>query len=163
MAHSDLIIMAFGHKEGALLTRRALEIMRDRQLFGLEHVTEITCDAAGRTALHHHWSLPVHPHRELSHLTVMLSSAIFDHHAENRHRTLADARLDEFFLQEVMRALAPNTSALLIYVPSNTTTNIRALLNTLSLFEGIVHRTTLSSEAERILINWDQTDRGLAP
>jgi uncharacterized membrane protein len=153
MAHSDLIIMAFEQKEDALLARKALEIMRNRHLFGLEHAAEITCDGAGQTALHHHWAPSTHPRGTRRHLTFMLSTAIFDLDAEGQHPKLPHAGLDEFFLQEVVQALAPNSSALLIYVPHNSTADTRALLNALALFDGTVHRTTLSPEAEQVLFN----------
>ena len=83
----------------------------------------------------------------------MLSTAIFDLDAEGHHPKLPHVGLDEFFLQEVMQALAPNSSALLIYVPHNSTADTRALLNALALFDGTVHRTTLSPEAEQVLFN----------
>ena len=151
MAHSDLIIIAFEQKEDALLARKALEIMRDRHLFGLEHAAEITCDAAGHAALHHHWAPSVHPHGTRRHMALMLSRAMFDIDAEGRHFRLAEAGLDEFFVEEVMQALAPNSSALMIYVPNHSTTNTHALLKILALFQGTVHRTTISPEAESVL------------
>jgi uncharacterized membrane protein len=153
MAHSDLIVIAFEQKEDAVLARRALEIMRDRHLFGLEHAAEITCDEAGRTALHHHWMPAAQPHGTRRHLTLMLSTAMFDLDAEGKRPKLVDAGLDEFFLEEVMQSLAPNSSALLIYVPNNGMASTHALLNTLALFHGTVHRTTVSPETEHILFN----------
>ena len=54
-------------------------------------------------------------------LTFMLSTAIFNLDAKGQHPKLPHVGLDEFFLQEVVQALAPNSSALLIYVPHNST------------------------------------------
>ena len=78
---------------------------------------------------------------------------MFDVDAEGHNVRLAEAGLDAFFLEEVMQALAPNSSALLIYVPNNSTTNTPALLRTLALFQGTLHRTTISPEAERVLFS----------
>lgn len=83
----------------------------------------------------------------------MLSTAMFDLDTEGRRPKLADAGLDEFFLTEVMQSLAPNSSALLIYVPNNSMADTRILLDTLVLFKGTLHRTTISPEAERVLFN----------
>jgi uncharacterized membrane protein len=153
MAHSDLIIIAFEQKEDALLARKALEIMRDRHMFGLEHAAEITCDETGRAALHHHWVPAVHPHGTRRHLALMLSRAMFDIDSDGQRVRLAEAGLDEFFLEEVMQALAPNSSALMIYVPNNSSANTHTLLKTLALFQGTLHRTTISPEAERLLFS----------
>lgn len=153
MAHSDLIVIAFEQKEDALLARKALEIMRDRHMFGLEHAAEITCDANGHAALHHHWVPSVHPYGTRRHLALLLSRAMFDIDAAGQRVRLAEAGLDEFFLEEVMQALAPNSSALMIYIPNNSTADAHTLLKILALFQGTLHRTTISPEAESLLFS----------
>ena len=153
MAHSDLIIMAFEQKEDALLARKALEIMRDRHLFGLEHAAEITCDERRPHGAAPSLGAATHPHGTRRHLTLMLSTAMFDLNAEGQRPKLPHAGLDEFFLEEVMQSLAPNSSALLIYVPHNSTADTRALLKHACALPGTVHRTTVSPEAEHILFN----------
>jgi hypothetical protein len=52
-----------------------------------------------------------------------------------------------------LQALAPNSSALMIYLPNNGTANMHALLKTLALFQGTLHRTTISPEAEEVLFS----------
>jgi uncharacterized membrane protein len=153
MAYSNLIIMVFKQRENALQARQALELMRDRLNFGLEHAAEITCDSAGRTALHYHWDLPTYPHGPMSRLPIIFSDAIFGHSAEDRQRRLADAGLDEFFLRIVVQALVPDSSALLIYVSNDSRADMRALLSALALLEGILHHTTIPPSTERLLLN----------
>lgn len=153
MAQHDLIIMVFGQSGDAFLARQALEMMREQHLFGLEYSTEVTCDSAGRMVLHHRWELPAHAQAGHRRLPSLLSAAIFGHTSENGHRPLTDAGLDEFFLTKVSEALVPNSSALLIFVPYDSTLiDVRALMNVIALLKGTVHRTSVPQEIEQTLL-----------
>ena len=152
MAQSELIIIVFEHMEDAFWARRALELMRAHHAFGLEYAAEITRDGAGQTMLHHRMALPAHPHVPHACMPCLLSDAIFSPGIKDQGAKLAEAGLDEFFLEAVTQALAPNGSALLIFVPhARPEVDLPALVKVMALLKGTLHRTSLSRELERFL------------
>lgn len=158
MAQSELIIIVFEHLEDAFWARRALESMRAQHEFALEYTTEITRDSAGQTMLHHHTELPAYPHAPHTRMPSLLSNAIFSPGTTDKRAKLADAGLDEFFLENVSQALAPNGSALLIFVPQDAGhgVDLPALLKVMDLLKGTLHRTSVPWELERFLLGHAQ-------
>ena len=149
---SDLIIVIFAHEDAASQARQALEIMRGKQLFGLEDATLVTKDRAGRTALHQRWDLPAYPRGRQRRLPVLFADAIFGPTSEEGTQRLADAGLDETFLKEVATALEPDGSALLIYIPADSIVDTRRLLDALALFQGELHHTSIPSVVEQAML-----------
>ena len=102
---SDLIIVIFPHEDQAFQARQALEIMRGRQLFGLDNAALVTKDKAGRAAIHQRWDLPAYPRGPWGHLPVLFADAIFGPTPEQGAQRLAEAGLDESFLKDVSKEL----------------------------------------------------------
>ena len=94
MAQSELIIIVFEQPEDAFWVRRALNLLREQNGFGLEHAAEITRDSAGRTTLHHHMALPAYPHAPHTRMPSLLCDAIFSLGSKENHRKLVKAGLD---------------------------------------------------------------------
>ena len=149
---SDLIITTFPHEDEAFQVRQALDLMRGRQLFGLENAALVTRDSAGQATVHQRWGLPAYPRNPRRRLPVLLASAIFGDVPEEGIRKLADAGLDEIFLKEVATALDPDGSALLIYIPPDSIVDTRRLLDALALFHGALHHTIIPAEVEKAIL-----------
>ncbi len=150
--NSDLIIMTFPQEDGALQARQALQIMRGRQLFGLENTALVTRDRAGRAAVHQRWDLPADPRGPGRRLLVLFADAIFGVAPEEGAQKLAGAGLDEVLLKEVATALDPDGSALLIYIPPDSIVDTRRLLEALALFDARLHHTSIPAEVEKAIL-----------
>ena len=150
--NSDLIIITFPQEDKAFRGPRGPEIMRGRQLFGLENAALVTRDSAGQATVHQRWGLPAYPRNPRRRLPVLFASAIFGDVPEEGIRKLADAGLDEIFLKEVATALDPDGSALLIYIPPDSIVDTRRLLDALALFHGKLHHTRIPAEVEKAIL-----------
>jgi uncharacterized membrane protein len=150
--NSDLIIITFPQEDEAFQARQALEIMRGKQIFGLENTALVTRDRAGQTAVHQRWGLPAYPRSPTRRLPVLFADAIFGPAPEQGAQKLAGAGLDEIFLKEVATALDPDGSALLIYIPPDSIVDTRRLLDALALFHGKLHHTGIPAEVEKAIL-----------
>ena len=160
MTQSDLIVMIFDSRQDAPHARIALEMMRGNHQFGLEHAAEIMRDHSGRMLLHQRMEITQHAPHPRSHLPAALCCALFGHATEEHHRKLAEAGLDEFFVNSVSQALAPGRSALLIFVPhDNASIDKVALFNAVTLLDGALHRTSVPSEFESVLLSHMNKDQ----
>ncbi len=154
MAQSELIVIVFDHLEDAFWARRALAAMRAQHKFGLEYAAEITRDNTGQTVLHHHMALPAYPHAVHTRMPSLLSNVIFSLDTTSKHLKLAETGLDEFFVEAVTQAMAPNRSALLIFVPyTEHRIDLPALLQVIVLLNGTLHRTSVPWDLERFLLS----------
>lgn len=149
---SDLIIVTFLQEDRACQARQALEIMRGKQLFRLDNAALVTRDRTGRASVHQRWDLPFFPRGRREHLPVLFADAVFGSTPEEGVQKLAGAGLDEIFLREVATALEPESSALLIYVPSETIADTRRLLDVLELFDGKLHHTSMPAAVENAIL-----------
>lgn len=149
---SDLIIITFLQEDEAFQARQALEIMRGKQLFGLDNAALVTRDRTGRASVHQRWDLPAYPRGRQRNLPVLFADALFGCTPEEGAQRLADAGLDEIFLKEVATALEPEGSALLIYVPSEAIADTRRLLDALELFDGKLHHTSMPAAVENAIL-----------
>lgn len=150
--NSDLIILTFSQEDKAFQARQALEIMRGRQLFGLENTALVTRDRAGQAAVHQRWGLPAYPRNPRRRLPVLFADAIFGPAPEQEAQRLADAGLDEMLLKEVATALDPDGSALLIYIPADSIVDTRRLLDALALFSGTLHHTRIPAQVDEAIL-----------
>ena len=149
---SDLIIITFLQEDEAFRALQALEIMRGRQLFGLDNAALVTRDKTGRAAVHQRWDLPAYPRGRRGHLPVIFADTVFGPTHEEGVQRLADAGLDEIFLKEVTAALEPEGSALLIYIPSESVADTRRLLDALALFDAKLYHTSMPAAVENAIL-----------
>lgn len=155
MAQNDLIILTFEERENAMWALRALEMMRGQHAFGLDCALHITRDRSGKTILHQSTVLTAYPHAPHHRVPNLLCNAIFSSRDDDHFRQLAQLGLDEFFLQRVTQALVPNSSAILIYVPSDDNLiDLQALLSAISLLSATLHRTSIPERIEQSLLNY---------
>ena len=150
--NSDLIIITFPQEDEAFQAQQALEIMRGKQLFGLENTALVTRDRTGQAAVHQRWGLPAYPRNPRRRLPVLFADAIFGGIPEVGMKKQVDAGLDEMFLKEVATALDPDGSALLIYIPPDSIVDTRRLLDALALFDGNLHHTSIPAEVEKAIL-----------
>jgi uncharacterized membrane protein len=150
--NSNLIIISFPQEDEAFQARQALEIMRGRQLFGLENTALVTRDRTGQAAVHQRWGLPAYPRNPRRRLPALFADAIFGPARDQGARRLTDAGLDEIFLKEVATALDPDGSALLIYIPPDSIVDTRRLLDALALFNGKLYHMHIPAQVENAIL-----------
>ena len=129
-----------------------MEIMRGKQLLGLDNAALVAKDRSGRAVVHQRWDLPAYPRGRRRRLPVLFADAIFGPTPEEGAQRLADAGLDEIFLKEVATALEPEGSALLLYIPSESVADTRRLLDALALFDGKLHHTSMPAAVENAIL-----------
>lgn len=151
--NSELIVMTFSHQSRAVQTRDALEAMRHRHYFGLDHAVLVIMGGEGQAAVDQQRKLPARPCSPGSCLSLLFAGAIFGRAAEKGPSDMIDMGLDAQFLKRVTSALASGGSALLIHVPHDSLVDTRRLLNTLELFRGTVHHTSFPVGLEETLVN----------
>ena len=102
-------------------------------------------------------ALPAYPHAPHTRMPSLLCDAIFSPGSKENHRKLVKAGLDEFFLLKVTQALTPDRSALLVFVAYESyRVDLQALLGTIVLLKGTLHRTSVPWELEKILLSHAQ-------
>ena len=149
---NELIIMTFAIKEGAMNARQALEIMRHKQLFGLENAVTVTRDRAGKVAIFQQRISPTDVHNPYGQISGILADAIFVLPPEEGLQKLVDAGLDEGFLREVRSALDPDSSALLSYIPQDSLVDTQRMIDTLKQFRGTLRYATVTAEVEEAIL-----------
>ena len=150
--NSDLIVMSFSTVEGGGSAGQAIGILRDRQTLGLEYTAIVTKTGAGQPVIHHRQRLPIRPHEAEWILLERLADELFGCPLDEATRTLVIAGMDRLFVERVAKALGPDSSALMIYIPSDSMADVEQLVEVLALLEGTVHRTTLPTQVEEALL-----------
>lgn len=141
--NSDLIVMSFDHGEMAQTVYNALQAMRKSQVLGLDAAVILTKDGAGQVRRH-----PVAPAGTglvglLTDLVFLLPDRVMP--------ASAKGKLDDEFVVGVRSALRNDSSALLFFVHPDSLGDAGELLNTLELFRGRIHQTTLTPQSEVLL------------
>jgi uncharacterized membrane protein len=150
--NSDLIIMTFPQQDKARQARQALEMMRGKKMFGLKNTVIVTRGQTGRAVVDQRWELPTYPQGPGNALPVLFANACFGGASESDAGALVEAGLDPTLLTDVAAALKPGGSALLMYYPADSIVDIRKLLDTLAMFQGTLHHTTIPPRVEQSLV-----------
>lgn len=150
---NELLVFTFEHSTEAHRVYDALRVMRRSALLALEKAVIVTKDRAGKVRLHQELELPAVAGATERDLLSNLAGLVFGVPSEGVVRTLAQAGLDERFLEQVIRATGNDSSALLFLLHPDNTGDVDELRKALTLFTGKMHRTMLSPEAKAALLN----------
>ena len=138
--NSDLIVMTFEGGEMAQTVYSALQAMHKRRVLGLDTVVILTKDGAGEVKQH-----PISPAG--TGLVGLLTDLVFSL-PDRVMPASAKGKLDDEFVVEVRSALGNDSSALIFFVHPDSLGDTGELINTLALFRGRIHQTTLPTQIE---------------
>ena len=86
----------------------------------------------------------------------VLADDILGADPEEGLRKMVESGLSETFLKEIISALIPNSSAILIYIRSGSLVNPQQVLDALRQFIGTVHHTTVPAQVEASVLGQDR-------
>jgi uncharacterized membrane protein len=150
---NELLVFTFERSAEARRVYDALRAMRRSALLALEQAVIVTKDRAGKVMLYQEQELPAVAGATERDLLRNLAGLVFGVPSEGIVCTLAQAGLDERFLEQLARDMGNDSSALLFLVPPDNIADVDELSKALTLFTGKMHRTILSPEAEAALLN----------
>ncbi len=138
--NSDLIVMTFAGGETAQTVYSALQAMRTSRVLGLDSVAILTKDGTGEVQKH-----PISP--ASTGLVGLLTDLVFSL-PDRVMPASAKGELDDDFVVEVRSTLGNDSSALIFFVHPDSLGDTGELINTLALFRGRIHQTTLPTQIE---------------
>lgn len=153
---NDLIVMTFSRPENAYQAWQALIVMRSNRTFVPESGRLVERDSNGRTVVQQHKVLSYPQNGTQSKVLELFIDAIFGNVIEERLSQLTDSGLDEVFLRDVVKALQPESSALLFYIPRDFLVDTRLLLSSLELLRGTLYHTSFPDEVEAAILALEQ-------
>ena len=151
--YNDLIVMSFMRQEEALIAWMGLDMMRDRQMMGIDKATIVIKDKSGRTFIHQSWELGTYARTEQSHVLCQLAESIFGNEMQENQTQLTEAGLDHVFLKNVITALGPDSSALLFYIPQDSLSDTNRLIELLMQMRGTLHHTTFTTAVTEAILS----------
>jgi uncharacterized membrane protein len=154
--YSELIVVVIPRKESLDKAWRTLERSHGGQLFELIDIVLIRRDNQGKAAFQMRWQESDHSYNNHSRLAGAFAEAIFGNSSAEGRRQLAEAGLDPLFLQDVVQALKPDSSAYLIYVPRESLIDTRRYLEVLGRLRGDLYHTTFRPQVEEALLKQNQ-------
>ena len=150
--YSQLIVMVLARKEDPDKVWRILERSHGGQLFKLIDVVLVHRDSAGIASFQMYWQEYVSLINHHSRLASLFAEAIFGISKVEGHLRLAEAGLDPQFLQDVVQALKPDSSAYVIHVPRESQIDAGRYVEILGRLNGDLYHTTFRQQVEEALL-----------
>lgn len=141
--YNDLLVMTFKGMEDALIAWIGLYMLREKTLLGLDTTTMVFIDETGRANITQSWDMAAYPKSVTGRLPGYLAHTLNSDKTGRGQQRLANAGLDARFLQELMEAMTPNSSALLFYTPHDSLVDTQRLRDALSQLRGKLFHTTI--------------------
>ena len=148
--------MTFGSTNQAETVLEAMGVMRRKALLGLDEAVVVACDPKGRVSLRPEFDPADAEETAATALLMLLVHAIAEAEAGGmaaqpgvsaRTQTLATYGLDTVFVESVRTRLKPGSSAIFFLIPKESMASANAVETILRLFNGQLHRTTLSDQS----------------
>jgi uncharacterized membrane protein len=149
---SELIVMVLTGKEDLDSAWQNLERSQGGKLFRLIDVILVQRDRLGKSTFHMRRKESDRLNNSHNRLAGDFAEAIFGISRAEGRRHLAEAGLDPLFLQDVVQALKPDSSAYLIYVPRESLIDTRRYLEILEGLQGDLYHTTFRPQVEEALL-----------
>ena len=150
--NSELIVKVFTGKEDLDNARQILDISQGGELFRLIDVIFVYRDKLGEITLQLRRKESDRLNNSHDRLAGDFAEAIFGNSRAEGRRQLAAAGLDSFFLQEVAKALKPDSSAYLFYLSRESLIDAGRLIEILEGLQGDLYYTTFQPEVEEALL-----------
>ena len=154
--YADFIGMTFNSTNQAETVLEAMGIMRRKALLGLDEAVVVACDPKGQISLRSEFDPADAEESAARSLLMLLVQAIAEAATGGqalqpgvtaRTQTLATYGLDTVLVESVRARLKPDSSAIFFLIPKESLTNANAVETILRLFDGQLHRTTLSEQS----------------
>jgi uncharacterized membrane protein len=155
--NGSLIVITFDQQDRAETVFDALHAMRRRALYSLDEALVVTRNRQGQVRLHHTHTLA---NTQAPHTLDVIVGLVFAGEGgvgNNRFATtetkndLADAGFDLKFLEIVGQSMRNDSSAIFVLVKKASLGDANEIIKVLSLFQGQIAHTTITSEAEGYL------------
>ena len=150
--YSELIVVISTGQEDPDKVLRTLESRHGGELLTMSDIVLIRRDEQGKVAFQMRWKEADHLYDNHSRLAGAFAEAIFGISSADGRRQLAEAGIDPLFLQDVVQALKPDSSAYLIHVPRDSLIDSRRYLKILERLQGDPYHTTFRPQVEEALL-----------
>ena len=154
--YADFIGMTFGSTNQAETVLEAMGVMRRKALLGLDEAVVVACDPKGQISLRSEFDPADAEESAARSLLMLLVQAIAEAAPGDqalrpgviaRAQALATCGLDTVLVKSVRARLTPGSSAIFFLIPKESLANANAVETILRLFDGQLHRTTLSEQS----------------
>jgi len=149
---SELIVMTFPHRGDAKTVLKAMMTMRKSSILGLESSVLVTKSRQGCFTYHPKESDIVQGNSDTQ-ILLSIAQLTFDPPQEGVVGPLKEKGLDDRFIKNLATVMEGQASALFILLEKGRGFDNREILNTLALFKGTIHQTSLLSDVEDYLTN----------
>jgi len=156
---TTLIVKTFNQEKKASQVLDTIRTSREGMHLGLKNAVVVTRDQARLVTLYQTWQLPATPADPDTQLAKMFAETIFCGDPKVNLEQLISAGLDEQFMKQMVSSLQPDGSALLFFIPRRNLIDERQLLDSLSAFEGKLHKTTFSDQVVSTLLDSTTSER----
>lgn len=155
---NDLIVITFSQTGQAFKAWQALMMMRSTIAFVPDSGRLLERDRKGKVIVHHFKTLPASQEFTQTKFLDIFIEILFAEDHEVEINRLADTGLDEIFLRDVAKALAPDSSALVFYIPRKMLVDTHRILNILSLLNGTLYHANFPDEVEEAIMALEYPD-----
>jgi len=150
--YSELIVMVSTGVEDSDKVWRTLERSHGGELLTSSDIVLCNRDSQGKVTFQMRWKESDHLDDSYSRPAGAFAESIFGISRAEGLRQLAEAGVDPRFLQEVVEAFQPGSSAYLIYVPGESLIDTRYYLEILEASPGNLYHTTFRPQTEEALL-----------
>ena len=147
----ELIIMVFNQNESS---KDVWQAMDQTNVLGLKNVILVERDAVGKAYIQQSKRSPARDQVLDDTFLLLFTNAMFISDARCDKRELMIAEFGECFIEELEKAWHPHSSALLVFIPSNSLVNTRRLIDSLSENNGTLVHTTLPERTIKSILEF---------
>ena len=150
--NSELIVMTFRYQHKADTVLAAIRVMRKSPILCLANVVVATRDRAGEITVRPGQELAEVQKERDTQLLLALTELILRAPGPEAVRALTDRGMDGRFVSEILRNMEDESSALFVLARENSVHDAGETRNTLALFRGRLHQSSVPSEVETYLL-----------
>jgi uncharacterized membrane protein len=154
---NDFIVLTFKQSQQAFKAWQTLKMIRPIKNILLENGRYLECDRQGKLTVHQNKPLSDPQINTQSRVLDLLVGIISLKDCELELSRLSKIGLDDVFLSDVFKALRPDSSALVFYIPREKLVDTRYLINTLSMFNGTLYQASFPDDVEADILALGET------
>jgi len=154
---NDFIVLTFKQSGQAFKAWQTLKMIRPIKNILLESGRLLECDKQGNLSVHKDRTLSDSQINTQARVLDLLVGFFFLKDRELELSRLSKIGLDEVFLSDVFKALRPDSSALVFYIPRDKLVDTRYLIKTLSMFNGTLFQASFPDDVEADILALEET------